>query len=182
MIVSFGGYAPQCQEAPREFSKFLETNFPNEKTLFVSDATCSTYHKGIKGLTTNIEETVEYLRTQIEGCDNVIFIGTSGGGYAAVLFGSLLNVNHVLAFVPPTILYRDDKDPRYKNLAPLINSTTQYHIFGDTSIRDPRDCHNILHCKNICVKPNVVLVKKDRLDLKQMRDSGELLQIFQEII
>jgi hypothetical protein len=182
MILSFGGYAPSCQEAPREFSRLIEKHFPNEETLYLADRTCSTYHRGLEGLTTTIESTVAYIREQIAGRDNVIFIGTSGGGYGAILFGSLLEVNHVVAFFPPTILYKADKDPTYKNLSPHINSTTQYHIFGDLSVKDPNDCHHIRHCENICVRPNVHLVRKDRVDLKQMRESGELVRIFKTLI
>ena len=175
MIVSFGGYAPACQQAPKEFSKFFAQHFPDEEVVYMSDTTCSTYHKGL-------EETLEYLRKTIAGHSIVVFVGTSGGGYGALLFGSLLNVTHVIAFIPPTILYRDDKDPRYKNLRPIINSTTRYRVFGDLSIRDPRDCHHIRHCENICVGPNVTLVKMDRVDMKKMRDSGYLLEVFKEVL
>ena len=182
MIVSFGGYAPTCQRAPREFSKFLEHHFPDQEVLYLGDTSCSTYHKGILGVSTSVDETTEYLRKETVGRSPLIFIGTSGGGYAAILFGSLLNVDHVIAFIPPTILYRDDKEPRYKNLRPLMNARTQYQLFADLSVKDPKDCHHVSHCENVCTGPNVTLVKKDRLDLKQMRDSGELFEIFQSIL
>ena len=38
----------------------------------------------------------------------VVFLGNSAGGYAAILFGVLLQVDSVYAFSPPTLLRKKD--------------------------------------------------------------------------
>ena len=56
--------------------------------------------------------------------------------------------------MPPTILYKDDKDPTkrlhgvFLNLAPLINDVTDYHIYGNLSITDVNNPHHFRHCEN----------------------------------
>jgi len=182
LIVSFGGYAKQMGGIlPFEFLNYLKI-FPDTDKLFYIDIFNSSYHKGIKDISKNIPSTVDYLRSKIQGYTKVLFIGNSGGGYAAILFGSLLNVHSVLAFVPPTILIKKDKDRKYKNLAPLINSVTNYHVYGDTNIKDPLDPHHIKHCENIAVKPNVNIIKMENVSVKILRDYGELTKIINLIL
>ena len=66
------------------------------------DKNRNSYHNGIVGISNNIDETLPHLQAQIAPYSNVIFLGVSSGGYAAILFGSLLNVKSVLAFIPQT--------------------------------------------------------------------------------
>ena len=177
LIVSFGGYAHAIGGIqPFEFLNFLKV-FDTDK-LYLKDSFSSSYHKGVKGISTDVDTTVEYLRNYIKRYSKVLFIGNSGGGYAAVLFGSLLNVEYVLAFVPTTILIKNDKDPRYKNLKPLINLITEYHIYGDTSVTNFNDPHHIHHCENI----NNFVKRINGLNLKKLRDSGELYSIINNIL
>ncbi len=53
------------------------------------------YHTGIEGLTNGIEETVEFLQYFIKkmGPKRVSFMGMSGGGFAASLFGHLVGAD-----------------------------------------------------------------------------------------
>lgn len=55
-----------------------------------------------------IGETLSMLKSIISEYDykNILFIGNSSGGYAAILFGTLLSVSKILAFVPQTFLNR----------------------------------------------------------------------------
>ena len=183
LIVSFGGYDGNINGIiPFEFLKFLDTHFKNEDKLFYKDSYFSSYHKGIKGISKNITETYEYLKTKINKYHRVLFLGVSGGGYAAILFGSLLNITNVLAFIPQTILYKPDKEQKYKNLKPFINSVTRYYIYGATGIKNPTDCHHIHQCENINCFPNVSILKKEHIVLKRLRDSGELFEIINNII
>ena len=183
LIVSFGGYAHLVGGIqPYEFLNFLKTNFPDTDQIYFKDSYSSSYHRGIKGISKCIDSTVEYIKTKIKGYSQVLFLGNSGGGYAALLFGSLLNVSDVLAFMPPTMLFRDDKDPRYANIVPLINSTTKYHVYGDLSVTDFKDYHHIQHCNVLTQFSNVTVIKKKSLNLKGLRDSGELKEILTGIL
>lgn len=89
------------QIPPFEFSNFLHQHFPNDEKHFYIDMNQCWYHKGIKGLSTTIDETISCLKNEIKTFEYVTFMGVSAGGYAAILFGSKLNVNTVIAFSPP---------------------------------------------------------------------------------
>ena len=182
LIVSFGGYALMLGGIPSfEFTNFLSINFTNTDSLFYIDKKGINYHHGIEGISENIPETVDYLNEKIKGYSKVLFLGVSSGGYAAILFGSLLKVTYVLAFIPQTILYKSNKIPEYCNLKRFINEITEYHIYGDVNVKNPKDPHHISHCENI-LQDNVFLKRKEGISLKNMRDSGELFTIINSIL
>lgn len=161
LIVSFGGYSHAVGGIqPFEFLNFLDKNFKSANKLFYKDLRLCSYHKGIEGISNNIEETVEYIKMKIKDYNKTLFIGNSGGGYASLLFGSLLKVNYVLAFVPQTILSKPDKEEKYKNIKPFINPETIYHVYGDISIRNVNDHHHISHCENLNGFKNVIIFKQ----------------------
>jgi hypothetical protein len=183
LVVAFSGYAQAYDGIPPfEFVNYLTQHFPEPDKLFYKDTYCSSYHKGIQGISKNIQQTKDYLQQKIKDYSKVIFTGNSGGGYGAILFGSLLNVDSVLAFMPPTILYKPDKDPIYKNLAPFINNTTYYLIYGNLSITCFDNPHHIRHCENIDIKPNVNVIKMENLSVKALRNSGALVNIINSVI
>jgi ribosomal protein L16 Arg81 hydroxylase len=64
------------------------------------------YHRGVRGLGNGIDEVRDRLQALIhEICPSrIITIGQSMGGYAAILFGQLLNVDQILAFGPLSCL------------------------------------------------------------------------------
>jgi esterase/lipase len=41
---------------------------------------------------------------KINKYDNICFIGNSMGGYAAILFGTLLNIDNIISFAPQTFI------------------------------------------------------------------------------
>jgi hypothetical protein len=183
LIVTFASYNKTFGLLPRfEFANFLENHFSNVDRHFYVDHILDLYHKGIRGISANIDETVVYLKGEIAKYKNVIFVGVSAGGYAAILFGSLLNIQSVLAFIPQTLRLKPHIDERYRDISPYINGHTQYYLYGDMSIINETDCHHISHCERISHHPNVFLVKKNRFNAKQMRDNGELLEIFTKLI
>lgn len=162
-----------------DFKNLLSGGCKEVDRYFYKDTRISSYHKGINGLTNNIDETVEYLKRKLENYENIVFVGVSSGGYAAILFGSLLNINKVIAFKPQTRLFNEEKDynKKYIDLINVINDVTLYELYGDKSI-DMRDKgHHIFHCRHLEVKPNVIVKEYDRLNMRVMRSTGELLNI-----
>lgn len=181
LIISFGG--SQCGMgalALFEFKNFLEKHFPSYDRLFYIDEHQNWYQDGIKGITTSVDETVAHIEKKLKGYTRIICIGSSSGGYAAILFGSLLNADSVLTFNAQTYLNR----PNFiTNLRFVVNDKTKYMLYGDTSIKKQEDhLHHISHCENLEGPPNVVVCKKDTCNLKELRDSGELLEIFHSIL
>jgi hypothetical protein len=184
LIVSFAGNAKKFGGIDRfEFVQFLEKHFPQLNRQFYIDEKTHVYHKGILGISNNIDETVYYLKNEIEKYKNVIFLGNSAGGYAAILFGSLLNITSVIAFVPQTILRNPSNvDEKYRDISKYINNSTKYYLYGDLSVSNINDPHHISHCERISHFPNIIITKKNRINLKEMRNIGELYQILNTII
>lgn len=185
LIVCFGGLAGSMAKIPVfEFRNFLNKTTPNYSSLYLIDTEQCWYHKGLKGHTHNILSTVRYLRNIIRSYSEVTFMGVSMGGYAAILFGSLLNIKNVIAFIPQTIINRRHAKTvknKFFNLKKFINNTTNYQIYGDLSCPAGRN-HSINHCNNINIYDNVTLIAKDKLSLKEMRDGGELKNIIINVV
>jgi hypothetical protein len=178
LLIAFGGMAMSLGGIlPFEFKKTLDDHFPDIDSIFFIDRHQKWYHKGIEGISTNIEETVGYLSAIVGKYESVCCLGTSAGGYAALLFGSILNVRTVVAFVPQTLVDFDGMDGSYRNLKHVINHKTKYVIHGDLSVMDYNDNHHISQCENIESFTNVQVIRNSSLDLKQWRSSGSLVRI-----
>jgi len=139
------------------------------------------YNYGLADISEDITSTVEYFRPIIEKYKKVIFIGNSAGGYAALMYGSILNINSIIAFNPPTkmcdYITTKPNEQHYRDAKDYISPTTDYYIFGDLSVSSKDDPHHISHCQNIAANPNVNLVLKEQINLVKMRDEGELYEI-----
>lgn len=82
------------------------------KHLFVRDVYKQWYVKGINSQIDTQAKLLDFLRKETEGYD-VITIGSSAGGYASALYGTLLHAKIVLAFSPQITLEGivfDDKE------------------------------------------------------------------------
>lgn len=185
-ILCFGGMSLQFGGIPPfEWLRYLSTTYTNACDLyFFIDRNQCWYHKGIQDITTNIDDTVEYLNSVIEHgkYEHVVCMGTSAGGYGAILFGSLCkNVHSVIGFVPQTIL-TNPIDRKYSNLQSVINTTTNYIVHGDTLVSNRNELHHIFHCENIEHFPNVKVIRHSGCHMKQLRDSGVIQQSLDDIL
>ena len=170
---------------PFEFMNYLSSLYNDCcDLLFYKDIHQCWYHKGIEGISTSIKETADYLERKInrqpeKQYEKVIFMGTSAGGYAAILFGSLCKANYVISFKPQTIL-NNAINKEYSNLKNIINPDTNYLVFASNC---DIGLHDIYHCKNIQEwKNNVKVIAKKNINLKEMRDKGVIKKIIDEII
>lgn len=186
VICCFGGMAHKMGGIlPFEFLNFLSKTYENKYDLiFYIDTNQCCYHKGIQGITNNIDETILYLNNKFieRKYKKIIFMGVSAGGYASILFGSLCNnVDHVISFIPKTIL-NDPIDKKYKNLKCFINNYTNYILIGDLSIKNINDDHHILYCELLSEYKNVNIIKMNKVDLKILRDNGTIKKILDDVI
>lgn len=116
-LVGFGEPAsPTPLAAPFEFLG-TASDLPVGK-VFVRDLDQIFYQRGVRGLGRDVAEVASGLGSLLSGSGRVVFVGQSAGGYAALLFGTMLGVDHVLAFSPVTFLtpllrrvHRDDRWP-----------------------------------------------------------------------
>jgi hypothetical protein len=186
LIICFGGMALQFGGIlPFEFLNYLSSMYKNNCDLifFVDNNQCW-YHKGINDITNNIDETILYLNNIIKdgNYQKVIFMGTSAGGYGAILFGSMCNnVNQVISFIPQTTI-KNPINPIYSNLKNIINKNTKYILYGDKSVEDINNPHHISHCENIECFTNVKIIKNEKCNLKELRDNGFIKNTIDDII
>ena len=134
------------------------------KHIFVRDIFKQWYLQGINHKLNSIEKVDDFFKNEIEGFDKVITVGSSAGGFAAVLFGSFLNAERVLAFnaqfevesllstsketIDP-ILFRNKNTSlaNYYDIKPLINE--QVDVFYFYSINSIWDRKQYQHIKNV---------------------------------
>jgi predicted esterase YcpF (UPF0227 family) len=186
LIICFGGMALKFGGIlPFEFLNYLSSIYKNNCDLifFIDNHQCW-YHKGINDITNNIDETIVYLNNIINdgNYQKVIFMGTSAGGYGAILFGSMCNnVNHVISFIPQTII-KNPINLNYSNLKNIINKNTKYILYGDKSVQDINNAHHISHCENIECFTNVKIIKSEDCNLKSLRDNGFIKKTIDDII
>ena len=171
LIVSFASNGIKITKPVKfEFVKSL-TSFKLESDfLFIRDQRRRWYLDGLGGIGDTFDDTLSFLRNIIEKYDKVIFIGVSAGGYASILFGSLLSISNVIAFVPQTdldyvqtysktsrrphlkILLNEELNKtiarrKYGNLKNYINAETEYYLYTDSKLRCP--LHKSHHYNNI---------------------------------
>ncbi|MHB8234605.1 MAG: hypothetical protein ACYDHT_08125 [Solirubrobacteraceae bacterium] len=108
LLIAFGGLRGRVDVPPFEFLS-VTGDFP-VKRMFVRDLHQAWYHRGIpRQHAKTLEAVADRLRTVIEphGVRRLVTIGNSSGGYAALVFGALLEADTVLAFAPQTTLDPD---------------------------------------------------------------------------
>ena len=107
LLVAFGGLAGAPMGLPPfEFRNLSESL--SVMRLFVRDPAQAWYQRGLEGLTDDVKSTADHLAERIDhaGAKRVVMVGNSMGGYAALLFGALLDVDAVIAFAPQTFIGR----------------------------------------------------------------------------
>lgn len=107
LVISFGGSGLDVTDEPQfAYEKFLTRMRVNR--LHVRDAFQCWYFNGIRGYSRDIAATADYLRATVSMLkpSRVTCTGTSAGGFAAILFGVLIQADHVVAINPQTLLQR----------------------------------------------------------------------------
>ena len=102
LVLAFGGMASRLGMPPFEFLNSFRKR--DVSCLFFKDFHQFWYQQGLLGLTENVDETQALIQSMIKDIAprKIFSIGTSAGGYAAIMFGVLLGVSKVLAFGPQT--------------------------------------------------------------------------------
>lgn len=99
-------YYPNTEEIFRK--RIVEKNFfewyhsritKASKHIFIRDIFKQWYLAGINKNINTPEKLIEFLKKETEGY-KVVTIGSSAGGYAAILYGSFINTQYILAFNP----------------------------------------------------------------------------------
>lgn len=135
LLVTFGGIKKGVGIPIFEFRRILN-EFPCDK-LFLRDLHQTWYHKGLNSEINSISSIEDYLEILITSRDykNVVFLGNSMGGYAAILLGTLLNVNQIIAFSPQSFvdkfnrfLHRDKRWAQQIKSLHNLNNVNKKHL------------------------------------------------------
>jgi len=205
LLIAFGGMAGELGVPPFEF--FRSTGGIPVKRLFVRDLLQVWYHRGIPGHGADIEQVAASLRAIVaaNGVERLVVAGNSAGGYAALLFGTLLGADVVLCFSPQTVIdpevleemddHRWDEqlhaliavggvDRRWMDLGSALpaarSADTRYELYFDESFRADR-----LHAERLEGLPglNVHRLQEGEHDIvREMRDSGELERVLERAL
>lgn len=199
LILIFGGRKGAMGMPTFEF--YQSTAILNENRVFFRDLSQSWYHSGLTGITQDVHQTKDYIQTIIDRVkpSEIVFVGNSMGGFAAILFSTLLNIGRVVAFSPQTyigfrkkLMARDFRwkyttlktyarslyKPKYYDLHSLLQeSDRQNEIDIHISTLEELDVN---HSRNISQFSNVTVHEYDfggHSLVKNLRDKGILKDI-----
>jgi len=203
-LVAFGGIKGELEIPVFEFTR-LARELPAKK-LFLRDLEQCWYHRGIAGIATDLDGLVAYIRTEARalGCRRIATLGNSMGGYAAILVGSLLSAEEIVAFSPQTFVGRfqrwrhgdrrwaeqiararasDGAKRHYYDLARVLRRRAQKFrvriYYGNESALDT------VHAQRLGAHGGVTLHAVPAAAhnvVRRMRDSGDLVRILREIL
>ena len=116
------------------------------------------YLGGLNGIGKNINHTLAFLKKEFSKYDKVLCTGFSAGGYASLLFGSLLNINKVIALHAQTdleyvknkmnhsrLIERSKQCPatwsKYNKIVNVLNDVVSYNVIykGDENCETKND-------------------------------------------
>jgi hypothetical protein len=203
LFIVFSGLRRAPKEKPG-FSFINVTGTLRAKKLFVRDLTKAWYLRGLPGLAKSVDETTEFFRKEIAstGAQRVVLTGYSLGGFAAMLYGTLLNSDEVHAFSPQTfvsmrqrIRHGDHRWNRYalklplttparfRDLRPILlesQAKTRHEIYyAEDSRLDVLHAQHVTGLRNVTLHPHAE--GRHRL-VTALRDTGELLRIFERAV
>ena len=128
VLISFSGVGIGLGVPFFEFKKVVDPH--RIKKIFVRDLYKSWYHAGLKGLAESIDESIPVLKELIadSGARKVLTMGNSMGGYAAILYGILLEADEVMAFAPTTFA-------NWKNRLRYLDLRSHYQYLKNAPVK-----------------------------------------------
>ena len=180
-----------------EFKKTLSQL--NYDTLKINDTTGYYFFNGIDGTYDSMEKVLGKLSEYISGYTKTVFMGNCGGGHAAILFGTMLNVDKVIGFNPATyldqktlLLNEDGREDRlisldqsieYLNLKPYLDNkiydTKIYSIVSQNTDTHVKQSNNILTCPNV----NIEFIDcNSSMVAAYLKEKNKLISKIEEII
>jgi hypothetical protein len=205
LLVTFGGFAGGVGIPPFEF--FRMASDLGVCKVFVRDLAQAMYHRSLPGIGGGVDGIVEFVKRQAteHGIERTVVLGNSGGGYASLLFGALLDADVAYAFSPVTFigpvartLHRDRRAPKLfwrsvfsRNATPSYYDLrnvfaghgrgTRFHIYYCPN--GPWGRLDALHANRMAHFPNVelhVVEEGGHYIVKVLRDEGKLAEILRD--
>lgn len=151
LVISFSGYGGHLGGVFNSRYPFI-TNEVITNKIFILDNSDSWYHNGSNVIANSIDEIVNLLSYFIKkgNYKKILCIGSSMGGYMALIAGKLLNVTNVLAFSPQTFIDNKTRkkfsDKRWnKELSKVNEKYTKYlnikELYKNSNINNKIEIH-----------------------------------------
>lgn len=201
LYLAFGGMQGALGMPPFEF--YRSSKILGESSVFFRDLTQTWYHLGLPGVTRDIPETAQYIRSLIDRAapEEVVFVGNSMGGFAAILFSCLIGCGTAIGFSPQTYIAwskrRSTGDRRWRSRVLRTYGATLFkprffdlrHLLRDSGTGNrveifvsSLDELDLAHARNLAGFENVRITIRDfggHNLVKHLRDTGELQWILQ---
>jgi len=181
LLIVFTGFKGQLGKNSDRFLQMAKVG--KATSIILYDPTRTLYMNGINEELSSFSKLVYFLQVEVKkkSPKRLFILGLSGGGYPALLIGTLLKANKVVVFSPFTYVSRElgeryedpaitkrsgvlkrleklsDDVKKYFDLKPLIesgNGKTKYYIH--IPIKDEWDTKRALYLKGL---PNVSIIK-----------------------
>jgi len=167
LLVAFGAPRPLDQEETLFDFMGVTSDIP-AKRLFLGDPRQCWYHRGIPGIGDSIDSIVRHIRNICaqENIKRVVTVGSSGGGYAAILIGILINADEVVAFSPVSKLL-----DRTDTIFPDTLVELQNRIGKDNLYLDPYRLNQEVKPKT---RINILYGANNRKDTRHAKYLGRL--------
>ncbi len=205
LLVAFGGMRGRIGMPPFEFLSLTGT-IP-VKRLFVRDLRQAWYHRGMPGYGSTLLDVAESLKELLarHEVERLVVAGNSSGGYAALVFGTLLGAETVLCFAPQTILDLDvlaamddhrwdeplieltaarELDSRWVDLRSALpvarHANTRYNVYFDESLSADR-----LHAERLGQIEGLRLYRfagGGHYLIRRLRDAGALERLLRSAL
>jgi pimeloyl-ACP methyl ester carboxylesterase len=206
MLVAFGGRDPRSGRVP-PFEFYTMAEKLGVKCLFVRDLRQAWYQLGLPGYGQDIESFAPAVRRVLEKrrVERTVFCGVSAGGYAALVMGTLLPADVVLAFSPQAMLdpeelrrWGDERwleplgalaeagslDRRWADLGAALRDTAthakRYQVYFDETHATDR-----MHAERLVGVPNLRLYRfggGGHVLVKSLREANALGRIIRQAL
>jgi pimeloyl-ACP methyl ester carboxylesterase len=207
LLVAFGGFGGGIGMPPFEFFKI--TSELGVSKIFIRDLPQAMYHRALPGIGGGVDGIVRFVRSEAErhAIERTVVVGNSGGAYASLLFGALLDADVAHAFSPVTfigpiarLIHRDRRAPvlfwravfsryarpAYYDLKKVLRRHglgTEFHIYycpkGPCGRLDKLHAERMGDFKNVTLHE---LPEGGHELVKLLRSSGELKEILRRAI
>lgn len=196
LLVSFGGLALKVGFPIPEFKRILTPIRVNK--VFVVDKHRCWYYKIKEQVKEQLEKIIDDIKPK-----RIIFFGVSAGGYASILFGTILNVDHIIAFNPQSFLspkmrrkYKDDRWP--EQIKDVYKFSDGLHLDLWKHDKQCKSFIEIFYCENYYkykIHSEELKRRTEKFNIKMhpyqcpnsaiaknLKNSGELFEIFSKRI
>lgn len=146
---SNGIYYPDDDETFREYIiiknrfEWTKIDFKAEKIIYLRDILKQWYVEGINNQINTPDKLLNFLKKETSGYPHIYTIGSSAGGYAAILYGIWLNAERVFAFCPLIDLFIEENTGKFKL---LTKHKEDYHdIYNINNILEKIQYNGIIY-------------------------------------